>query len=232
MENISIKFNKEFKNINPENKNELLKFFMKAYYYNDELLKPYAGDINVYDDIEKELHNLYKPITEDPIALLKKDNIKKGLEESSQDKEALFLIEQIMVGLKGNIGVTKDVIDELIKYHTKYNHEFLTNLYMEELSNSVGNEVHIVGRHDNAPFIEEGKINKVDNCNFITIDNYEGDIPFVGFKHYIIQIKDKDGRVIYKNTDQLDVNRLIDPDDIQATKYRILGVKSNKKISH
>lgn len=223
MTNITVDLNKEINNIDISNRNELLKWFMKAYYHNEELSSSF------WESVYLLLNPLYKPITEDIETIELKRNIKEGKVNPTQLREALILIGQIMIGVKGKIGVTQDVINDLIKYHSKYNKEFLTNLYMEELNNSIGEEVHITGKHEQENFIENGKVKEVDSCNFVTIDNYDGNIPFVGFKHFIIQIKDKDNKIIYSSPANIDVNELDSPSDINAAKYKILGVKDKSK---
>ena len=228
MDNIVIDLNKELHKIDIEDKNELLKWFMKAYYVNDILASP---TFDFYSCVYELLKDKYLPITEDIKTIELKREIKEGSKNPTQSREATLLIGQIMIGVKGKIGITHDVIKELINYHSKYNPEFLNELYMKEIKNNIGKNVHITGRHGNVPFIEEGVIEKVNKNNFVTIDNYEGNIPFVGFKHYIIQIKDKEGKVIYNNPIVIDPNTLIDTEDITSAKHKIMGVKPSKTKS-
>ena len=81
---------------------------------------PYAEEQGLYDDIFKNLSTLYKPVTEDKQALYIKNALKDNPEEATQDMEAFLIIEQIMVGLKGHIGVTKDVVNDLLKYTAQF----------------------------------------------------------------------------------------------------------------
>ena len=128
MDNIVIDLNKELHKIDIEDKNELLKWFMKAYYVNDILASP---TFDFYSGVYELLKDKYLPITEDIKTIELKREIKEGSKNPTQIREATLLIGQIMIGIKGKIGITHDVIKELINYHSKYNPEFLNELYMK-----------------------------------------------------------------------------------------------------
>ena len=220
----------DFNEIEIEDKNELLKFFIKAYYNNDRLLLPYAEEHGLYDDIYNRLSGLYKPVTEDKQALYFKNELKKNPEEGNQDMEAFLIIEQIMVGLKGHIGVTKDVANDLLKYHNKYNKEFLIEMFMNELIYNIGNEVKVVGKNNGKYIMENGVLKDVSRGNYIELYDSNAVIPFIGFKQYLIEVKDKYDKVLYRNYEELDLNKLIDTSDIDEAKYKVMGVKkANKK---
>ena len=219
----------EFLKIDIDDKDPLLQFFLTAYYKNDVLQMKLSDGKTLCQSMYERLKTLYKPITEDPKALKFKEMAKKDSTRTNQDIDGFLLIEQIMVGLKGGIGITRDVINELIKYHYKYNKNFVSKLFMEELNNHVGQEIVVVGKHDNQMIIEEGIIDSVDNCNFIKIKNHDKDIPFIGFKHFIIEIKTPDGIVLYRNLEDLDINRLINNEDIDEAKHKVMGVKNKKQ---
>lgn len=220
---------RDFKDIDIENKNELLKFFTRAYYNNERLLIPYAEEHGLYDDIFNKLSGLYKPVTEDKQALFLKSELKKNPDQADQEMEAFLIIEQIMVGLKGHIGVTKDVVNELLRYHYKYNKEFVIELFMDELTESIGNEVKVVGKNNGKYIMENGVLREVNPGNFIELYENKKVIPFIGFKQYLIEVKDKYDKVLYRNYEDLDLNKLIDTTDIDEAKYKVMGVKKQSK---
>ena len=210
-----------------EERNELLKWFAEAYYYNDELLKD-----GVYDEIFIRLLSKYKPLTEDIIGLEFLKKIKKGERKPNQTDMSFIVLEQIMIGLKGELGldVEHGIYGMLFDYHAKYNKDFINELYMEHLKDNIGNKVYVVGRNDKQPILEAGELQAVDDYHSVKVNNQ--DINFIGYKHYIKTIKDDDNRVLYYNGNDYTMNMLVEPEDI-ATQTIILFNKDNvQKAQH
>jgi small nuclear ribonucleoprotein (snRNP)-like protein len=222
---VEIDLYKELKSIDLDNKDELLKWFLKLYYSYNNMSNSKEFNESIYELLKDK----YKPIVEDQNLLRIRKGLNIGTIEHTKKIDAAVLIGQIMIGIKGGIGITRDVINELLRYHAKYNNEFLNEKYMEEMHERVGTRVVVLGRHEKKSFFEEGVLESVDDYNNLTLSNYEGKIPFIGQEHYIIEIKDKMAEtILFHNYGKISTADLTKPDDIKFMKYKIMGVKSKK----
>lgn len=207
-----------------EDRNELLKWFAQAYYHNDELLEH-----GVYDEIYIRLSSKYKPLTEDAKVLELLKNIKQGKKEATVNNMSLIVLEQIMIGLKGELGLdVKNGIDKMLfDYHSRFNKEFINELYMEHLESNVGKKVVIVGRYEKQPMLETGMLEEVEPYRSVKVNGQ--DIKFIGFKHYIKSIRDEDNRVIFNNANNYDMRNLVEPEDINTEKVILFSKKVAQK---
>lgn len=174
-------------NTDINDRNELLKCFIEIYYYNEELVQE-----GFYQLLFNRLKDVYKPITEDDktIQLLRK--MKNGEVESNQDNLSLVIIEQLMIGIKGNIGIDKAVLPMLFDYHLKFNYEFINSLFDSKLKEQLGNDVFLSGKDKNQPIVENGVLKDFDEDS-VSIDDKEIE------ETKIIKIEDAKKRVLYYN---------------------------------
>ena len=201
-----------------EDRNEILKWLAEAYYYNEELKRD-----KIYDELYIMLSSKYKPLTEDPEALQLVKEVGKGDKEPSMRAMSLIVLEQIMIGLKGGLGLdTEHGIDKMLfDYHFKFNKDFINSIYMNQLHNKIGDKVYVVGKHERVPLLETGILEHVDDYKSVTVNGTE--YGFLGYKHYIRSISDDDKNVLYYNGNDYDISLLIEPGDIQGAKTRLFG---------
>ena len=218
----ALELKKLFKSIDINNKNELLKWFALAYYYNDSLV-----ETGVYDEVYKDLSTTYKPITEDINALQSLKDIKEGNKRKTITNMSYIIIEQIMIGLKGGIGLDRAVRDMLFNYHDHYNKEFVSELYMKMLKERIGDKVYLVGRYDMQPLLINGILKDVSANNSVNIDDET--YNFIGYQYYIKSIYDENKKVLFFNTSEYPMNELIDSSDIETAKKHLFAIKSTKK---
>ena len=203
-----------------DDRNEILKWLAEAYYYNNEL-----KEHGVFDELYIMLSSKYKPLTEDPKALELVKEVGKGDKEPSMNTMSLIVLEQIMIGLKGGLGLdTEHGIDKMLfDYHFKYNRDFINQIYMNQLHNKIGDKVYVVGKHERVPLLETGTLDDVEDYKSVKVNGT--DYNFLGYKHYIRSISDENKNVLYYNGSDYDPALLIEPGEIQGAKTRLFGTR-------
>ena len=150
-------------NIDIDNTNEILKLLVHAYYYNDELIQE-----GFYKDLYERLKVKYKPLTEDKETLEIYKKIKDNKVELTVEKYAFIMLEQLMIFIKGNLGIDVAIIERLLNYHNTVNKKFSKELYADKIKENIGNKVVAVVNNNNHQSIESGELSYDGG---VTIDN-------------------------------------------------------------
>ena len=222
MKDKAIELKKLFNEIDPRDRNELLKWFALAYYYNDSLV-----NLGVYDEVYDKLCEYYLPLTEDKDALQTLKEIKQKNRRRTPKVISHIIVEQIMIGIKGKIGIDRAVRNILFNYHEKYNSEFVEELYMKMLKEYIGEEVFVSGYHTGQALLVKGTLNEVNDYNSIKVDDES--YNFIGYEYYIASINDKKGTVIYYNKNSYDLSKLSAPEDIETARSVLFNHAGTKK---
>ena len=150
-------------NIDIDNTNEILKLLVHAYYYNDELIQE-----GFYKDLYERLKVKYKPLTEDKEVLDLYRKVKNSKTELAVNAYALIMLEQLMIFIKGNVGIDVAIVERLLNYHNRVNKKFIKDLYTDKIKENIGNRVIAIVDNNHHQTLESGKLSYDGG---VTIDN-------------------------------------------------------------
>ena len=223
----------EYNEIDKTSINELLKWFMKAYFYNDEIIKAGMYRDEEHDDVNTIYTDLiklgYKPITEDKEGLKLLKDIKEEKTKKDAKNVGYIRLEQILPFIKGNKGIDRSNINWLLEYHYKYNREFLYDLLMQSMANNIGNKVVVTGLHYNEPMIEIGEKVDIKDEDYIVLNQHGEDkiYKFIGSGYYItrIHLDDETNTTLYFNPNNYVISNLITPNHVAVETRKLFDSK-------
>ena len=143
----------ELMNIDINDCNGLLKLLVQAYYYNDILIES-----GFYKELYKRLKDTYKPLTEDKEGLLLYRDLKDKKKNLTVDNYSLVMLEQLMIFIKGNLGIDVAIVEKLFEYHNRVNKDFIKDLYTSKIKENIGNKVVAIVDNNNHQAIESGRL--------------------------------------------------------------------------
>lgn len=149
-----------------------------------------------------------------------KQLMKKDL-STDEKKIGNMLISLILKSLKNAQALSSALEQLLAIYNETYNKELIFSQMMNNLQDAVGESVTFIIIENQEPILKTGTINRVQNYEYVIIDNEK--IPFIGYGIEINKITTNYGKMLYNNSRASISDNLTDSEEISRKRTELFG---------